>query len=192
MLEVQKRAAIAAAPTIVALSLIGGNIGLLSRHGLHPNMETAVGFLWIAADYALRQKMRHPVAAPRLNAAGVILGSVLLSMSGIHAHSVDWHRVRTPFGYIPASAIIGFQHELRNAGARLAKSPKLFERLCAEIVGHPYSLAAVMNAYGVLELIRSALGTHDMGLLAISAAYGVATIALPFLDAGSLALKERT
>lgn len=174
----------AVAPTIVAFSLIAGNVGLLCKQGLHPNLETAVGFLWIASDYALRQKNQHPVAAPRLNASGVILGSLCLSASGIHPHAIDWHRVRTPLGYIPAAAIIGFQKELRAAGDALVGSSFRFAKVCGAILERPYTLAAVMNAYGVLELARSAIGVGDEGLLAISAAYGVATLALPFLDDG--------
>ncbi len=172
------------APTVVAFSLIAGNAGLLFRRGLHPNLETAVGFLWIASDYALRQKEQHPVAAPRLNAAGVILGSLLLSASGVHPHSVDWHRVRTPLGYIPAAATIGFQSELRDAGARLSASPHWFGRVFSAVLSHPYTLAAVMNAYGVVELARSSMAIHDNGLLGISMAYGIATIVLPLLDGG--------
>lgn len=181
MCKVNKRLA-AAAPTIVAFSLIAGNLGLLCRRGLEPNLETAVGFLWIASDYALRQKRRHPIAAPRINAAGVTLGSLCLSASGLHPHYVDWHRVRTPLGYVPAAAIIGFQKELRNAGARLSKSTRLIAKVCGAILSHPYTLAAVVNAYGVIELARSAIGIQDHGLLAISAAYGIATLALPLLD----------
>lgn len=184
MLESLKRSAITAAPTVVAVSLILGNIGLLSKRGLHPNLETAVGLLWIASDYALRQKPRHPIAAPRLNAAGVILGSLLLSASGIHSHFIDWDRVRTPLGYIPASATIGLQKELRIAGAKLTASQNFFRRLLGVITQHPYTLAAVLNAYGVIELGRSALHFGDNRLLAISAAYGLATLALPLLDGG--------
>jgi hypothetical protein len=183
MRAVQSRL-VAFAPGVVAFSLIAGNVGLLCRRGLHPNLETAVGFLWIAADYALRQKEQHPVAAPRINAAGVILGSLVLSASGIHPHYIDWPRVRTPFGYIPAAAAIGFQKELRRAGARLSVSPHLIARACGAVIGRPYTIAAVMNAYGVIELARSAIGVHDNGLLAISAAYGIATLALPLLDYG--------
>jgi hypothetical protein len=184
MLEPLKRSAIAAAPTIVAVSLILGNVGLLSKRGLHPNLETAVGFLWIASDYALRQKPHHPVAAPRLNAAGVILGSLLLSASGIHPHFIDWSRVRTPLGYVPAAATIGFQKELRMAGTKLAASPVFFRRLLGAVAQYPYTLAAVMNAYGVVELGSSALNSGDNRLLAISGAYGLATLALPLLDRG--------
>lgn len=184
MFEPLKRVTIAAAPTVVAVSLVLGNIGLLSKRGLHPNLETAVGFLWIASDYALRQKPRHPVAAPRLNAAGVILGSLLLSASGIHTRFIDWNRVRTPLGYVPAAATIGFQKELRIAGAKLTASPSFFRRLLGAIARHPYTLAAVMNAYGVVELGQSALNAGDNLLLAISAAYGLATLALPLLDGG--------
>jgi hypothetical protein len=39
-----------------------------------------------------------------------------------------------------------------------------------------------MYAYGVIELARSAIGIHNHGLPVISATYGVATLALPFLD----------
>lgn len=173
---------VAAGPAVVAFSLIAGNVGLLLRRGLHPNLETAVGFLWIAASYALRQKQRHPVAAPRINAAGVILGSLCLSASGIHPLYVDWHRVRTPLGYVPAAAIIGFQKELREAGVRRSESARLFAKVCGAILAFPYTLAAVVNSYGVIELARSAIGIHDHGLLAISAAYGIATLALPLLD----------
>jgi hypothetical protein len=42
----------------------------------------------------------------------------------------------------------------------------------------------VVNAYGVIELAQSAIGVRDHGLLAISFAYGIATLALPFLDDG--------
>jgi len=174
----------AAAPTVVAFSLIAGNVGLLCRRGFHPNLETAVGFLWIASDYALRQKRQHPVAAPRINAAGVILGSLCLSASGLHPLFVDWHRVRTPLGYIPAAAIIGFQNELRRAGVRCSLSAHRLTKVWGTVLAHPYTLAAVVNTYGVIELARSAMGIHDLGLLAISAAYGIATLALPFLDEG--------
>ena len=174
----------AAAPAVVAFSLIAGNVGLLCKRGLHPNLETVVGFLWIAADYALRQKDRHPVAAPRLNAGGVILGSLCLSVSGLHPHFIDWHRVRTPLGYIPAAAIIGFQKELRAAGAAFVESALRFMKVCGAILARPYTLAAVVNAYGVIELARSAIGIRDHGLLAISAAYGIATVGLPLFDAG--------
>jgi hypothetical protein len=173
-----------AAPSVVAFSLITGNVGLLCRHGLHPNLETAVGFLWIASGYALRQKRQHPVAAPRINAVGVILGSLCLSASGVHLNFVDWHRVRTPLGYIPAAAIIGFQKELRVAGVRLLESKLLMKKICGSILLRPFLLAAVVNAYGVIELAQSAIGVGDRGLLAISAAYGIATVALPFLDDG--------
>lgn len=170
------------APTVVAFSLIAGNVGLLLKRGLHPNLETLVGFLWIASDYALRQKHRHPVAAPRLNAAGVILGSLCLSASGFHTAFVDWHRVRTPLGYIPAALLVGLQKELRAWGARGRQSGVSFIRIAGTILMYPYTLAALVNAYGVLELAGSARALHDSGLLAISAAYGVATLALPLLD----------
>lgn len=174
----------AAAPTVVAFSLIAGNLGLLLKRGLHPNLETAVGFLWIASDYALRQKNRHPVAAPRINAAGVILGSLCLSASGLHPHHVDWYRVRTPLGYIPAAAIVGFQKELRAAGSALRAAAPAPMKLCGAVLLRPYTLAALVNAYGVIELARSAVAVRDHGLLAVSAAYGIATVALPFLDDG--------
>jgi hypothetical protein len=170
------------APSMVAFSLIAGNAGLLFKRGLHPNLETAVGVLWIASDYALRQKNEHPIAAPRLNAAGVILGSLLLSASGIHAHPIDWHRVRTPLGYIPASLTVGFQKELRTAGSRMEGSRRRVVRMCGTVVGRPFTMAALMNAYGVVELARSAIALDDRVLLFISTAYAVATLALPFLD----------
>lgn len=146
-----------------------------------------VGLLWIASDYALRQKPRHPIAAPRLNAAGVILGSLLLSLSGIHAGYIDWHRVRTPLGYIPASGVIGLQHEIRRFGRRMAASRSRLADLCGAVAMHPYTLAALLNAYGVYELARSALAINDRGLLAVSAAYGLATLFLPLLDQGRTA-----
>jgi hypothetical protein len=172
----------AIAPSVVAFSLIAGNLGLLLKRGLHPNLETAVGFLWIASDYALRQKNRHPIAAPRLNAAGVILGSLCLSASGLHPGHIDWYRVRTPLGYIPAAAFVGLQKELRAAGVGCSESARSLIRLCGAILKRPFALAAATNAYGVIELARSALAIGDHGLLAISFCYGVATVALPLLD----------
>jgi len=166
------------------MSLMGGNIGLLVRRGLHPNLETAVGFLWIASDYALRQKSRHPIAAPRLNAAGVILGSLLLSASGFHADYVDWNRVRTPLGYIPAAAIVGFQNELRSLGQRLSASRSSIGKLVGTALRHPYALSALMSAYGVTELMKSAIHAQDPGLIAISVAYGVGTLFLSLFDYG--------
>lgn len=163
---------------------MAGNTGLLIRRGLHPNLETAVGFLWIASDYALRQKPRHPVAAPRLNAAGVILGSLLLSASGFHAGATDWNRVRTPLGYIPAAAVVGFQNELRRLGERLSTSHHAIVRFLGTVLRHPYALSALLNAYGVTELMKSALHAHDAGLVAISAAYGVGTVFLSMMDYG--------
>ncbi len=102
------------------------------------------------------KKYARPVAAPRLNAAGVILGSLLLSVSGFHSSYIDWHRVRTPLGYIPAAATIGFQKELRDAGVEVSSSPYLLGRVCGVVASLPYTVAAVMNAYGVIELARSA------------------------------------
>lgn len=173
---------IAAAPTVVAFSLIAGNAGLLCKRGLHPNLETAVGFLWIVSDYALRQKRRHPVAAPRFNAAGVILGSLCLAASGLLLQPISWSRVRTPLGYIPAAACVGFQKELRLAGVSCYASARLAAKACGAILLRPFTLSAVMNAYGVVELARSAIAVDDHALLAISAAYGLATLALPLLD----------
>ena len=173
-----------AAPVITAMSLMAGNIGLLVRRGLHPNLETAVGFLWIASDYALRQKSRHPIAAPRLNAAGVILGSLLLSASGFHADYVDWNRVRTPLGYIPAAAIVGFQNELRQLGQRLSASRSNIAKCVGVVLRHPYALSALISAYGVTELMKSAIHAQDRGLIAISAAYGVGTLFLSLFDYG--------
>jgi hypothetical protein len=172
------------APTVTALSLMAGNTGLLVRRGLHPNLDTAVGFLWIASDYALRQKARHPVAAPRLNAAGVILGSLLLSVSGFHAGYTDWNRVRSPLGYIPAAAVVGFQNELRRFGQHLAASRFGIARFAGAVLRHPYALSALLCSYGVMELMKSALHAHDAGLVAISAAYGVGTLFLSLLDYG--------
>src|ERR1700756_3909060 len=135
-----------AAPVVTAVGLILGNVGLLAKRGLHPSLETAVGFLWIASDYALRQKSRHPVAAPRLNGAGIVAGSLLLSLSGIHTNGIDWPRVRSPLGYIPAAAIVGFQRELRQreireGGAEFATSGRAVVRACGRIARYPYTLA---------------------------------------------------
>lgn len=161
-----------------------GNAGLLLRRGLHPNLETAVGFLWIASDYALRQKSRHPIAAPRLNAAGVILGSLLLSASGLHVGNIDWNRVRTPLGYIPAALIVGFQNELRRLGQHLSASRSSIAKFVGTALRHPYALSALLSAYGVTELMKSATHAHDHGLIAISAAYGIGTLFLSLLDYG--------
>lgn len=175
---------ISAAPTITAISLMAGNTGLLLRRGLHPNLETAVGFLWIASDYALRQKSRHPVAAPRINAAGVILGSLLLSASGFHMGYVDWNGVRTPLGYIPGAAAVGFQNELRRFGQHLTASRFSTAKFAGAVLRHPYALSALLCSYGVVELMKSALHAHDAGLVAISAAYGMSTLFLSLLDHG--------
>lgn len=175
---------IRAAPTVAAISLMAGNTGLLLRRGLHPSLETAVGFLWIASDYALRQKSRHPVAAPRINAAGIILGSLLLSASGFHVGYIDWNRVRTPLGYIPGAAIVGFQNELRRFGQHLTASRLGVAKIVGAVLRHPYALSALLCSYGVVELMKSALHAHDAGLVAISAAYGLGTLFLSLLDYG--------
>jgi hypothetical protein len=163
---------------------MAGNAGLLLRRGIHPNLETMVGFLWIASDYALRQKNRHPIAAPRINAAGIILGSLLLSVSGIHVGYVDWNRVRTSLGYIPGSAIVGFQNELRRFGQHLTASRFGIAKSLGTILRHPYALSAFLCSYGVVELMKSALHAHDTGLVAISTAYGIGILFLSFLDYG--------
>jgi hypothetical protein len=181
---------IRAAPAVTAVSLMAGNAGLLLRRGIHPNLETAVGFLWIASDYALRQKPRHPVAAPRINAAGITLGSLLLSASGFHAGYVDWNRVRTPLGYIPGAAVIGFQNEVRRFGQHLAASRFGIARFMAEVLKRPYALSALLCSYGVVELMKSALHGHDAGLVAISAAYGVGLLFLSLLDYGRVSGKS--
>lgn len=184
LLAVVRGRLIRAAPTVTAISLMAGNAGLLLRRGLHPNLDTAVGFLWIASDYALRQKSRHPLAAPRINAAGVILGSLLLSVSGFHAEYIDWNRVRTPLGYIPAAVIVGFQNELRRFGQRLTTSHFRVVKFLGTILEHPYGLASLLCSYGVVELMESALHAHDAGLVAISSTYGLGTLFLSFLDDG--------
>jgi hypothetical protein len=170
------------APAFVAFSFIAGNIGLLLRHGIHPNLETAVGLLWIAGSYALHFKHRHPVLAPRLNAAGIALGSLCLALSGIHANFIDWHRLRTPLGYIPAASVVGFQHELRLLGHRLAASEFFPARFCGAILSRPFTLGAAINAYAILELTLSAVALRDHGLIAIDAAYFIACFAMPLLD----------
>ena len=172
------------APSVTAVSLMAGNTGLLLRRGLHPNLETAVGFLWIASDYALRQKSRHPIAAPRINAAGIILGSLLLSASGFHVGHIDWNRMRAPLGYIPGAAVVGFQNELRRFGQYLTASRFSMARFCGAVLRHPYALSALLCSYGVVELMKSALYAHDVGLVAISAAYGLGTLFLSMLDYG--------
>ncbi len=166
------------APSVVACALVAGNVGLLLRRGFHPNLETGVGLLWIASDYALRQRNEHPVAAPRLNAAGVILGSLLLSLSGVHHGWIDWHRVRTPLGYIPAALIVGLQHESRVFARQVQGTrPRL-----ASLFRRPFAIAALLNAYGVTELSLSALKSGDRGLQLIAGCYGIATLFLPCLD----------
>jgi hypothetical protein len=175
---------ISIAPTVTAVSLMAGNTGLLLRRGFHPNLETAVGFLWIASDYALRQKSSYPIAAPRINAAGIILGSLLLSAGGFHVGYVDWNRVRTPLGYIPGAAVVGFQNELRRSGQRLTASCFGIAKCLRAVLRHPYALSALLCSYGVGELMKSALHAHDAGLVAISAAYGVGTLFLSLLDYG--------
>jgi hypothetical protein len=172
------------APSVTAISLMAGNTGLLLRRGLHPNLETAVGFLWIASDYALRQKSQHPISAPRINAVGIILGSLLLSASGFHGGHIDWNRVRTPLGYIPGAAVVGFQNELRRFGQQLSASRQKSSRFFGPVLRHPYALSALLCSYGVVELIKSALHGHDVGLVAIGAAYGLGTLFLSMLDYG--------
>jgi len=163
---------------------MAGNTGLLLKRGFHPNLDTAVGLLWIASDYALRQKSRHPIAAPRINAAGLILGSLLLSASGLHEGNIDWNRVRTPLGYIPAAAIVGFQNELRRFGRHLTSSRFGITKFFGSVLKHPYALSALLCSYGVLELMKSALYANDVALAAISTAYGLGILLLPLLDYG--------
>jgi len=172
------------APTVTAISLMTGNTGLLLRRGLHPNLETAVGFLWIASDYALRQKSQHPISAPRINAVGITLGSLLLSASGFHVGHIDWNRVRTPLGYIPGAAVVGFQNEVRRFGQQLSGSRHSTSRFFSAVLRHPYALSALVCSYGVAELIESALHAHDVGLVAIGVAYGLGTLFLSMLDYG--------
>ena len=172
------------APTVTAISLMAGNTGLLLRRGLHPNLETAVGLLWIASDYALRQKSQHPICAPRINAVGILLGSLLLSASGFHVGHIDWNRVRTPLGYIPGAAVVGFQNELRRIGQQLAASRHIPSKFLGAVLRHPYALSALLCSYGVVELIMSALQAHDKGLVTIGAAYGLGTLFLSMLDYG--------
>jgi hypothetical protein len=159
---------------------MAGNTGLLLKRGLHPNLETAVGFLWIVSDYALRQKSRHPIAAPRINAAGITLGSLLL----FHVGHIDWNRMRAPLGYIPGAAVVGFQNELRRFGRHLTASRFSMARFCGAVLRHPYALSALLCSYGVVELMKSALYAHDVGLVAISAAYGLGILFLSMLDYG--------
>jgi hypothetical protein len=154
------------------------------RRGLHPNLVTAVGLLWIASDYALRQKSRHPVAAPRINAAGLTLGCLLLSASGFQAGYIDWNRVRTPLGYIPAAAVVGFQNELRRLGQHLTESRLGIVKFAGSVLKHPYALSALMCSYSIVELVKSALHAHDAGLVVISAAYAFGTLFLSLLDYG--------
>jgi hypothetical protein len=146
---------ISIAPTVTAVSLMAGNTGLLLRRGFHPNLETAVGFLWIASDYALRQKSSYPIAAPRINAAGIVLGSLLLSAGGFHVGYVDWNRVRTPLGYIPGAAVVGFQNELRRSGQRLTASCFGIAKCLRAVLRHPYALSALLCSYGVGELMKA-------------------------------------
>ena len=108
----------------------------------------------------------------------------MLSASGFHAGSIDWNRVRTPLGYIPAAAGVGFQNELRGLGQRLTASRSGIVKAFGAVLRHPYALSALLNAYGVVELMKSALHVHDAGLVAISAAYGLGTIFLSLLDYG--------
>lgn len=163
---------------------MAGNTGLLLKRGFHPNLDTAVGLLWIASDYALRQKSRHPIAAPRINAAGLILGSLLLSASGLHEGNIDWNRVRTPLGYIPAAAVVGFQNELRRFGRHLTSSRFGTTKFFGSVLKHPYALSALLCSYGVVELMKSALHANDVALAAISTAYGLGILFLPLLDYG--------
>jgi hypothetical protein len=51
---------------------------------------------------------------------------------------------------------------------------------------HPYALSALLCSYGVVELTKSALHAHDMGLVAIGAAYGLGTLFLSMLDYGRI------
>ena len=171
------------APAFVAACLMAGNAGFMLKHGLRPNLETAVGVLWIAADYALRQKNHHPVAAPRLNATGVVLGSLCLSASGLHPGHIDWDKVVTPLGYIPAAALVGFQHELHRFGDWLDTSAHTLTRAFAALPHHPYTAAAAVNSYGVYHLALSAAHSGDAGLKLIAGAYAAATATLPLLDA---------
>jgi hypothetical protein len=161
---------------------MAGNTGLLLKRGFHPNLDTAVGLLWIVSDYALRQKSRHPIAAPRINAAGLIVGSLLLSASGLQGGNIDWNRVRTPLGYIPAAAVVGFQNELRRFGRHLTSSRFGITKFWGSALKHPYALSALLSAYGVVELMKSALHANDAELVAISAAYGLGILFLPLFD----------
>jgi hypothetical protein len=97
---------------------------------------------------------------------------------------VDWNRVRTPLGYIPGAAAVGFQNELRRFGQRLAASRFSVAKFFGAGLRHPYALSALLCSYGVVELMKSALHAHDAGLVAISAAYGTGTLFLSLLDYG--------
>jgi hypothetical protein len=92
--------------------------------------------------------------------------------------------MRTPLGYIPGAAVVGFQNEPRRFGQHLTASRFSMARFYGTVLRHPYALSALLCSYGVVELMKSALYAHDVGLVANSAAYGLGTLFLSMLDYG--------
>src|SRR5436853_322122 len=87
------------ASSFVCVCFTAGNVALAAKAGLHPDLDTAAGLLFIAQSISLGFTKKYPTPSFRCAGALGLLASACMSARGIDFHTghvLDMWRVAAP------------------------------------------------------------------------------------------------
>ena len=151
------------APDIAAYGFTACSAALIAKGGVHPDLESATGFMWLISNATLKLAKKHPDLAYRLNGAGTIAGALLLSASGVHGQHTDWWKTISPIlGYGPPGCLIMFQKEIADFADKYKDSKSKLVRNCAQVLRYPIIASAIIEVCGSAGVLKSAFNNHRL------------------------------
>ena len=128
-----------------------GHLALISQAGLSPDLTTAAGGFFIAADTYLSRAKKNPVTTFRVCGLLGAAGALCLSASGFNFHEMhadNMWRIISPLSAFPTMGIMGFQHEIAERAAKHTNSKYGLVRAFSQACRYPLLLGAVTGVIG--------------------------------------------
>lgn len=139
---------------------------LFAKAGIHPDWETATGFLFGTSGLSLWLANKYPTATFRTQGFLGILGSITYSLKGVDFDKwqiMDKTRFySTLISFVLANGLILFQKEIARFAEKYKDSENRIARILANAARRPVVLGAAVSSGGIIGLAKSAVENGDM------------------------------
>jgi hypothetical protein len=158
-----------------------GYAAMISKGGLHPDLDTAAGFLMIgsAACFSLQKKWPNSF---RLSAILGASAALCLSAKGIDFSTMEivnkWRFVAPLTGPVIANTLIGFQKEIAAFSQNHNDSKNKLVRTFAKAVRYPLLTAACIDLTNGINFVMAAITEKDWMFLGAIGAFALGEFGL--------------